>query len=301
MTAPVAGAVNVMAPPYFSPETYRSDSNQHWRSGCPHDELRAGAFPWLQLLVHPEIWVYDGGTMGETMRSMLDAERDRRVEQLARGQDRPFVKPITVLVRPRVRPAPPLCSARCARTASARSASSGRTCPSARSARHLCDAFHLVPAGSDPGFRGRDPRGRRARGRRRRPASVVVRPAGARGDTASASPCPCSSRGPETIRRSNDKAETYALLHRLGVPAPAVPARARRGGRSRPRRASSATRSGPSASSRCSRPARAASGSSTRPSTARTSSCTSGPGSVAMRLEEARRAAAGRGRPPSCS
>ena len=82
MTAPVAGAVNVMAPPYFSPETYRSDSNQHWRSGCPHDELRAGAFPWLQLLVHPEIWVYDGGTMGETMRSMLDAERDRRVEQL---------------------------------------------------------------------------------------------------------------------------------------------------------------------------------------------------------------------------
>ena len=82
MTAPVAGALNVMAPPYFSPETYRSDSNQHWRSGCPHDELRAGAFPWLQLLVHPEIWVYDGGTMGETMRSMLDAERDRRVEQL---------------------------------------------------------------------------------------------------------------------------------------------------------------------------------------------------------------------------
>jgi hypothetical protein len=82
MTAPVAGAVNVMAPPYFSPETYRSDSNQYWRSGCPHDELRTGAFPWLQLLVHPEIWVYDGDTMGETMRSMLDAERDRRVVQL---------------------------------------------------------------------------------------------------------------------------------------------------------------------------------------------------------------------------
>ena len=83
MSAPIDGAVNVMAAPYFSPETYRSDSNQRWRSGCPHEELRAGAFPWLQLLIHPEIWVYEGETMGETMRSMLDAERERRLELLA--------------------------------------------------------------------------------------------------------------------------------------------------------------------------------------------------------------------------
>jgi hypothetical protein len=82
MTAAVDGVTNVMAPPYFTPDTYRSDSNQHWRSGCPHDALRAGDFPWLQLLTHPEIWVYDGETMGETMRSMLDAEKERRVEQL---------------------------------------------------------------------------------------------------------------------------------------------------------------------------------------------------------------------------
>jgi hypothetical protein len=82
MSAPVAGAVNVMAEPWFSPPTYRSDSNQRWRSGCPHDELRAGAFPWLQLLVHPEIWVYEGATMGQTMRSMLEAEHERRLEQL---------------------------------------------------------------------------------------------------------------------------------------------------------------------------------------------------------------------------
>jgi hypothetical protein len=82
MTAPVDGVTNVMAPPYFRPDTYRSDSNQHWRSGCPHDELRAGRFPWLQLLTHPEIWVYDGATMGETMRSMLEAEKSRRIEQL---------------------------------------------------------------------------------------------------------------------------------------------------------------------------------------------------------------------------
>jgi hypothetical protein len=83
MAAPLADATNVMSPPYFDPVTYRSDSNQRWRHGCPHDELRAGAFPWLQLLVHPEIWVYDGATMGATMRSMLEAERERRLELLA--------------------------------------------------------------------------------------------------------------------------------------------------------------------------------------------------------------------------
>ena len=41
MTAPIAGAVNVMQEGYFDPPTYRSDSNQRWRSGCPHEELRA--------------------------------------------------------------------------------------------------------------------------------------------------------------------------------------------------------------------------------------------------------------------
>jgi hypothetical protein len=80
---PLDGLVNVMAPPWFSPDTYRSDSNQRWRSGCPHEELAAGRFEWLQLLTHPEIWVYRGDTMRETMLSMLDRERDRRLEQLA--------------------------------------------------------------------------------------------------------------------------------------------------------------------------------------------------------------------------
>ena len=45
MRAPVEGAINVMEEPWFDPETYRSDSNQHWRSGCPHDELRARRVP----------------------------------------------------------------------------------------------------------------------------------------------------------------------------------------------------------------------------------------------------------------
>ena len=84
MRAPLPdGRINVMQEPWFDPDTYRSDSNQHWRSGCPHDDLRAGAFPWLQLLTHPEIWAYEGETMGQTMRAMLEAEKERRLQQLA--------------------------------------------------------------------------------------------------------------------------------------------------------------------------------------------------------------------------
>jgi hypothetical protein len=83
MTAPIGGAVNAMGDIHFDPAAYRSDSNGRWRAGCPHDELRVGAFPWLQLLIHPEIWVYPGDTMAETMHAMLDAQRARRLELLA--------------------------------------------------------------------------------------------------------------------------------------------------------------------------------------------------------------------------
>ncbi|MEP6978959.1 MAG: ATP-grasp domain-containing protein, partial [Thermoleophilia bacterium] len=86
--------------------------------------------------------------------------------------------------------------------------------------RHLCDAFHLVPAGSDPGF-----------------ADAVLELCRREGVDAV---LPQSSfdllglaeakerfegiavlvASPDAIHRSNDKAETYALLHRLGVRAP---------------------------------------------------------------------------------
>jgi hypothetical protein len=82
MTAPIDGATNVMSPPWFDPAHYRSDSNQRWRHGCPHEGLARGEFDWLQLLIHPEIWVYEGATMGETMRSFLDADRAARLEHL---------------------------------------------------------------------------------------------------------------------------------------------------------------------------------------------------------------------------
>jgi carbamoyl-phosphate synthase large subunit len=85
--------------------------------------------------------------------------------------------------------------------------------------RHLCDAFHLVPPGSDPRF-----------------ADAVLELVEREGvdavlpqssfDLAGLAahrerfPVPVLVSGPETIRRSNDKAETYALLQRLGVPGP---------------------------------------------------------------------------------
>jgi hypothetical protein len=86
MSAAVDGVANVMGPTFFHPDRYRSDSNAHWRHGCPHDELAAGRFEWLQLLTHPEIWVYPGETMAETMHAFLDADRERRLEHL--GRDR---------------------------------------------------------------------------------------------------------------------------------------------------------------------------------------------------------------------
>jgi hypothetical protein len=82
MTAEIAGAANVMRPPFFDPDHYRSDSNQNWRNGCPHEQLARGEFEWLQLLIHPEIWAFEGATMRETMETFLDADRALRRERL---------------------------------------------------------------------------------------------------------------------------------------------------------------------------------------------------------------------------
>jgi carbamoyl-phosphate synthase large subunit len=87
--------------------------------------------------------------------------------------------------------------------------------------RHLCDAFHVVPAGSAPDFADAmvevcraenvdavlpqssfDLEGLAAALDRFEDTAVLV-------------------SSPESIRRANDKAETYALLDRIGVPGPA--------------------------------------------------------------------------------
>jgi len=86
--------------------------------------------------------------------------------------------------------------------------------------RHLCDAFHLVPAGSDPGFANAISE------LCEREGVDAVLPQSSFDLAGLAEhrerfPVPVLVSSPETIRRSNDKAETYALLHRLGLPAPA--------------------------------------------------------------------------------
>ena len=82
MSSEIDGATNVMRAPFFDPDRYRSDSNQQWRHGCPHDALAEGSFEWLQLLIHPEIWAFPGATMGETMRAFLAADGEARLEHL---------------------------------------------------------------------------------------------------------------------------------------------------------------------------------------------------------------------------
>jgi len=86
-------------------------------------------------------------------------------------------------------------------------------------ARHICDAFHVVPAGSDPGFADA------VRAVVEREGVDVVLPQSSfdlagLAEVRDSFPVPALVSPPETIRRSNDKAETYALLRRLGVPAP---------------------------------------------------------------------------------
>jgi len=87
--------------------------------------------------------------------------------------------------------------------------------------RHFCDRFYVVPPGSDPGFPDA------VLDIVRRENVDVVLPQSSfdlfalaesrerfMGTTVMVSP-------PETIRTANDKAETYALLQRIGVRAPA--------------------------------------------------------------------------------
>ncbi len=86
--------------------------------------------------------------------------------------------------------------------------------------RHLCDAFHIVPGGADPAF-----------------VDAMLAVAESEGvdailpqssfdlaglaDHVDRFPMPVLVSRPDAIRRSNDKAETYELLHALGLPAPA--------------------------------------------------------------------------------
>ena len=100
--------------------------------------------------------------------------------------------------------------------------------------RHLCDAFHLVPAGADPAFPDAMLDGRRARGRRRDPAAVVVRPRGprrARRPVPDAGARLAARRDPPLERQGGDvRAAAPARRAGAGVPARQRRARGRGGG-----------------------------------------------------------------------
>jgi carbamoylphosphate synthase large subunit len=86
--------------------------------------------------------------------------------------------------------------------------------------RHLCDGFAIVPAGGDPGFADAmlDVVERERVDVVLPQSSFDLEGLAAHRDRF---PVPVLVSSPDAIHRSNDKAETYAFLHRLGLPAPA--------------------------------------------------------------------------------
>ncbi len=87
--------------------------------------------------------------------------------------------------------------------------------------RHLCDAFHVVPPGADPGFADAIRDVCAAEG-----VDVLLPQSshdllGLAEARARFTGVAVLVSAPEAVRRCNDKAETYALLDRIGVPCPA--------------------------------------------------------------------------------
>jgi len=85
--------------------------------------------------------------------------------------------------------------------------------------KHECDAFYLVPAGSDPGF----PDAIREIAEREGAAAILPQSSfdleGLAAERESFE-IPVLVSGPDAIQRSNDKAESYAFLRAMGLPAP---------------------------------------------------------------------------------
>jgi carbamoyl-phosphate synthase large subunit len=85
--------------------------------------------------------------------------------------------------------------------------------------RHLCDAFHVVPPGDDPGFADAvvDVCEREEVDAVLPQSSYDLPGLAAARERFS---CAVLVASPDAVRRSNDKAETYALLDAVGAPGP---------------------------------------------------------------------------------
>jgi carbamoyl-phosphate synthase large subunit len=85
--------------------------------------------------------------------------------------------------------------------------------------RHLCDSFHIVPGGADPAF----PDAMLDVAKRESVDAILPQSSfdlEGLAEHVDRFPMPVLVSSPDAIHRSNDKAETYAMLHRIGVPAP---------------------------------------------------------------------------------
>jgi carbamoyl-phosphate synthase large subunit len=85
--------------------------------------------------------------------------------------------------------------------------------------KHLCDAFYIVPGGADPTF----PDAMLDVAEREGVDAILPQSSfdlEGLAEHVDRFPMPVLVSSPDAIHRSNDKAETYAMLHRLGVPAP---------------------------------------------------------------------------------
>ena len=230
-----------MGEPFFDPEHYRSDSNQPWRHGCPHEQLAAGEFEWLQLLTHPEIWAFDGATMRETMgRSSTPTAPRGSSTSATTGST--LVSEADHRHRHRLRRAGHGgAAARAARERRARGPARRHGHERALGRASSLRRVPHRPGRRRPGLSRRDAARSPSGGRGRDPAAVVVRPRRARGARSSGSRSPCSSRrrtrsGARTtrprrtrcctgsasrhrdFRRVHGAREVEAAAHELGYP-----------------------------------------------------------------------------------
>ena len=295
MKAPIDGAVNVMEAPFFDPEHYRSDSNQAWRHGCPHEQLAARR-------VRVAAAADASGDLGVRRRD------DARVDGVdARRRPRGAARaPAPRPHRPRRERVGTLHAREAAHRhghrvrrarhggAAAGAARERRARGAARRHRHERALRRAPPLRRVP----HRPRRRRPRVPGRDPARSPSRRASTRScrsprstskgwrSTSAASRCRCSSRSrtrsaARTTRRRRTRCCTGSASRRRSSSASTARARSPRPPRS------SATPIVPSASSRCSRPGRAASAI-LDPTVDRAHQLLNErPGSVAMRLDEA--------------
>ncbi len=216
MTQPVFGAVNVMEPPYFTQGHYRSDSNAHWREGCPARRAARGRVRVAPAARAP-------GDLGLRRRDdarddARDARREaQRVARLSRQrQDRPG-RMTTILVTASGAPGTAALLRGLRENGEREVRLVGVDMAERSIGRHLCDAFHRVPAGSDPGYADTV----LEIVERERVDVVLPQSSFDLPGLAAARerfPVPVLVSSAETVQRSNDKAETYSLLQRIGVP-----------------------------------------------------------------------------------